>query len=377
MRGTAAVVGIGQTEFSKASGRSELQLAAEASLAAIADAGLDVTDIDGMVTFTVDPTEDNDLMRTLGVPDLSYTVRLPHGGGGSGATIFAAASAVAVGAANHVLIYRALNARSGNRFGRARDPGSKPAQGTGWGFANWSAPYGALSPAAILSMRLMPWMRAHGITNEDFADYVVGIRDFAATNPSAWFFEQPITKEDHQASRWIVEPILRLFDCCQETDGGVALVVSSANRARDLRQRPAYVLGAVQASGGTKSAGRLFAMAQVDPTDIDAAMIYDAFTPNVYMGLEGLGFCQPGESKEFVKSGNIARGGTLPVNTNGGLIGEGYLHGMNLLTESVRQVRGTAVNQVEHAELVLMSSGVNSCILATEPCGSPQRLAGM
>ena len=366
MRGKAAVVGIGQTEFSKASGRSELQLAAEASLAAIADAGLDVTDIDGMVTFTVDPTEDNDLMRTLGVPELSYTVRLPHGGGGSGATIFAAAAAVAVGAANHVLIYRALNARSGNRFGRARDPGSKPAQGAGWGFANWSAPYGALSPAAILSMHALPWMRARSITNEDFADYVVGIRDFAATNPSAWFFEQPITKEQHQASRWIVEPILRLYDCCQETDGGVALVVTSAERARYLPQPPAYVLGAVQGSGRGNSSERVYAMAEVGPTDIDVAMIYDAFTPNVYMSVEGLGFCKPGESKDFIKSGAIARGGTLPVNTNGGLIAEAYLHGMNLLTESVRQVRGTSVNQVEPSELVLMSSGVNSCILAKD-----------
>ena len=367
MRGVAAVAGIGQTEFSKDSGRSELQLAAEASLAALADAGLTVDDVDGMVTFTIDPTDDVELMRVLGVRDLSYTVRLPHGGGGSGATTFAAAMAVATGAADNVLIYRALNARSGRRFGGARDPRSSPATGTGWGFANWAAPYGALSPAAVLSLELLPYMRAHGLTNEDFGRYVVGIRDFAATNPDSWFHRQPVTLADHQASRWIVEPILRLFDCCQESDGGVALVVTSVERARDLRQPPAVVLGAVQGAGqGGDSTDRVYAMAGVGPEDIDAAMIYDAFSPHVFRGLESLGFCGPGEAKDYVASGSIARGGAMPVNTNGGLIGEAYIHGMNLLTEAVRQVRGTAVNQVEGATHVLMSSGVNTCILGRD-----------
>jgi acetyl-CoA acetyltransferase len=364
MRGVAAVVGIGQTEFSKDSGRSELQLAAEASLAALDDAGLSVEDIDGMVTFTVDPTDDVDLMRVLGVRELSYSVRLPHGGAGSGATIFAAAMAVATGAATHVLVYRALNARSGQRFGRARNPQQTPATGTGWGFANWAAPYGALSPAALLSLQLLPQMRAHGITNEDFGRYVVGIRDFAATNPDAWFYGRPLTLEEHQASRWIIAPILRLFDCCQETDGGVALVVSSVERARDLRAPPAVVLGAVQGVGRPgDSADRVYSMAGVGPEDIDAAMIYDAFSPHVFQSLGALGFCKPGEVGDYVASGAIARGGSLPVNTNGGLIGEAYLHGMNLLTEAVRQIRGIAVNQVPDARHVLMSSGTNTCIL--------------
>jgi acetyl-CoA acetyltransferase len=367
MRGVAAIAGIGQTDFSKSSGRSELQLAVEASLAALADAGLTVEDVDGMVTFTIDPTEDNELMRTLGVPELSYSVRLPHGGGGSAVTVFAAVTAVATGAARHVLIYRALNARSGNRFGRARDPGSSPTRGTGWDFANWLAPYGALSPAAILSLQTLPFMRARGLTNRDFADYIVGIRDFAATNPGAWFYKRPITVEDHQSSRWIVEPILRLFDCCQETDGGVALVVTTTERARDLKRAPAVVLGAGQGVGrnpGTTE--RVYAMAGVGPRDLDAAMIYDAFSPHVYMGLESLDLCAKGDVKDFVASGAIARGGSLPVNTNGGLIGEAYLHGMNLVTEAVRQIRGTAVNQVDDAEVVSMSSGASVFILGRD-----------
>jgi acetyl-CoA acetyltransferase len=214
-------------------------------------------------------------------------------------------------------------------------------------------------------MNLLPYMHTNGVTNEDFGRYVVGIRDFASTNPDAWFFERPITLEDHQQARWIVEPILRLLDCCQESDGGVALVVSSAERARDLKQVPALVLGAVQGVGvGGSSTDRVYAQAGVGPEDIDAAMIYDAFSPHVFLALESLGFCKPGEAKEFVASGAIARGGTLPVNTNGGLIGEAYIHGMNLITEAVRQVRGTAVNQVPGAATALMSSGVNTCILA-------------
>jgi acetyl-CoA acetyltransferase len=367
MRGLAAVAGIGQTDFSKASGRSELQLAAEASLAALDDAGLTVDDVDGMVTFTIDPTEDVELMRVLGVRDLSYTVRLPHGGGGSGATVLAATMAVATGAAKHVLVYRALNARSGRRFGAARDPRSTPSIGTGWGFANWTAPYGALTPAAILSMHTLPYMHAYGITNEDFGRYVVGIRDFAATNPDSWFYGQPVTLADHQASRWIVEPILRLLDCCQETDGGVAFVVTTTERARDLRQPAAVVLGAAQHAGrADRSGDALYAMANLQPDDIDVAMIYDAFSPHVFRELEDLGFCKPGEAKDYVASGAIARGGTMPVNTNGGLIGEAYIHGMNLITEAVRQIRGTAVNQVVDANHALMSSGGGAFILGRD-----------
>jgi acetyl-CoA acetyltransferase len=275
--------------------------------------------------------------------------------------------AVAAGAAKHVLVYRALNARSGRRFGAARDPRSTPSVGTGWGLANWTAPYGALTPAAILSMHTLPYMRTFGVTNEDFGRYVVGIRDFAATNSDSWFYEQPVTLADHQASRWIIEPILRLLDCCQETDGGVAFVVTSTDRACDLPQPAAIVVGATQHAGrADRSADALYAMAGLQPADIDVAMIYDAFSPHVFHVLEDLGFCKPGEAKDFVASGAIARGGALPVNTNGGLIGEAYIHGMNLITEAVRQIRGTAVNQVNNVNHALMSSGGGAFILSRD-----------
>lgn len=363
LRGRTAIVGIGQTEFSKDSGRGELQLAAEAVLAALDDAGLGVDDVDGFVTMTIDPTEDVDLIRTLGVPGLSYSHRLPHGGGGSGATVHAAAAGIVSGAADVVVIYRALNARSGRRFGRARDPGQRPPSGTGWGASNWLAPFGALSPAAMISLGSVPYMHRYGVTNEDFGRYVVGIRDFAATNPAAWYSGKPISLSEHQESRWIVEPVVRLLDCCQESDGAVALVMTSTERARDLAQPPAVVLGAVQGVGRSSTSDRLFADAGIRREDIDVAMIYDAFSPNVFTALEQLGFCGPGEARHLVADGAIARGGRLPVNTNGGLIGEAYIHGMNLVTEAVRQVRGTAVNQVPGARHALMASGANAHIL--------------
>jgi acetyl-CoA acetyltransferase len=208
-------------------------------------------------------------------------------------------------------------------------------------------------------------MHAYGVTNVDFGRYIVGLRDFAATNPDSWYYGKPITLADHQASRWIIEPVVRLLDCCQESDGGVALVVTSAARARDLRQPPALIRGAVQRVAGERVGTQdLYTQAGIDPTDVDVAMIYDAFSPSVFIGLESLGFCKPGEAKDFIADGNNARGGRLPVNTNGGLIGEAYIHGMNLVTEAVRQVRGTAVNQVDGVEHALMASGQNAHILA-------------
>lgn len=365
LRGTTAIVGIGQTEFSKESGRTELQLAAEATLSALADCGLRPADIDGMITFTVDPTEDVDLMRTLGIDQLSMSCRIPHGGGGSAATVLAASSAIASGVAEVVLIYRALNARSGRRFGVARDPGRSTTVGTGWGATKWMAPFGALSPAAVISMGVTDYMSRYGVTNEDFGRYIVGIRDFASTNPAAWFHQRPITLDEHQQSRWIIEPVVRLLDCCQESDGGVAVIMTSAARASDLRQPPAVVLGATQGVGSDRpdTAGRLFALADVSPADIQVAMIYDAFSPNVFIGLERLGLCAPGEAKDLVAAGHISRSGRMPVNTNGGLIGEAYIHGMNLITEAVRQIRGTAVNQVAGVEHALMSSGSSAHVL--------------
>jgi acetyl-CoA acetyltransferase len=377
-----AIVGIGQTEFSKNSGRTELQLAAEASLAAIKDAGLSPVDIDGMVTFGSDSNDELALMRNLGVPQLRWTARTRGGGGGSAATLQLAAAAVASGAATNVLIYRAFNERSGGRFGQPMQPGPRMQRGGGMGAWGWYIPYGLDTPAKIYSLWTQRYMYKYGVENADFGRYTVSARRYAATNPAAWFYERPITLEDHQASRWIVEPILRLLDCCQESDGGVAIVVTTPERARDLPHPPVAIKAADQAHVmhgdelfdfylGDRStfpeAGALgkqmWESAGLKPDDIDVAMIYENFSPLVFLQLEAFGFCGPGEAKDFIAEGNLDPGGSLPTNTHGGLLGEGYIHGVNNILEAVRQLRGTAVNQVSSAEHVLVAAGRSGAIL--------------
>src|SRR5690242_20911233 len=241
LRGKTAIAGIGQTEFSKESGRTELRLACEAVQAALADAGLHADDVDGLVTFTMDTTEEMELARNVGIRELSMFSRVGYGGGASCGTVAHAAMAVATGVADVVVCYRAFNERSGNRFGNmSARVGELPL------WLSWYGPFGLMTPAAWVGLYARPYMERFGVTNADFGRVAVVDRAHAATNPAAWFFGRPITLEDHQASRWIIEPVLRLLDCCQESDGGVALVVTSAERARDLRYRPAVIAAAAQ-----------------------------------------------------------------------------------------------------------------------------------
>ena len=367
--GTTAIVGIGATEFSKDSGRSTLRLAVEACDQAIVDAGLQPADIDGMVTYTADDNHEIDVARSLGVPELTHFSRVHHSGGAGCGSVAMAAMAVATGVARAVLVYRAFNERSVHRFGtgvQGRQPEPTPASVD----LGWSSPFGLLTPASWVAMFAQRYMHEYGATTEDFGRVAVGFRDFAATNPAAHFFERPITLEDHQASRWIVKPI-RLLDCCQETDGGQALVVTTLERARDLAQPPAVIRSVVQGCCDDQqmmksyyresitgipelemSARQLWEHTGLGPDDIGAAVLYDHFTPMILPQLEAFGFCGRGEAKDFVAEGNIGRGGRLPVNTNGGQLGEAYIHGLNGIAEAVRLVRGTSVNQpgtVDHA----------------------------
>ncbi len=380
---SAAIVGIGQTEFSKNSGRSELTLACEAIKAALDDAGLAPADVDGMTTFTIDNNEDVDLVRSLGVEKLRFSSRVPHGGGGSTGTLAHAMAAVESGLANVVVGWRAMNERSEARFGVAHMTSSANARGSGTGFIEWSVPFGAMTPAAWTGVQAQRYMDRYGVSNADLADVSVVLRAAAATNPRAWFYGKPITHEDHQRSRWIVEPVFRLLDCCQESDGGVAFVVTSEERARDLRQPPARILHATQAvpfetevvtnfyhadltrfDSGVVAAEELYARTGLGPDDFQVAMLYDHFTIAVYWHLEAFGFCKPGEAAAFVKDGHITLDGKIPLSPNGGLIGEAYIHGMNNITEAVRQIRGTAANQIADVENVLVSSGMSAAILS-------------
>ncbi|WP_043767772.1 thiolase C-terminal domain-containing protein [Algiphilus aromaticivorans] len=375
----AAIAGIGATEFSKESGRSELQLAAEASLAACQDAGVSPHDIDGMITFTIDNSDEVSLARSLGVKDLAYSGRIPGGGAAAAATLYHAMALVDAGLCENVLIWRAMNERSQYRFGQNQQ--QQVSSGNSTGSLLWCVPFGAMTPGSWAALAARPYMEEYGLTNADFAPLSVQQRAYAATNPNAWFYQRPITLEDHQNSKWIVDPVLRMLDCCQESDGGVAILVTSMERARDLKQPPVRILGATQSipynvevisnyyhddllvmpeAEGT--ARRLWAQTGLKPADMQAAMIYDAFTPQVFMQLEAFGFCGRGEARDFVKS-EIGIDGSLPVNTHGGLLGEAYIHGMNSMAEGVRQIRGSAVNQVAGAERVLVTSGMAGAVL--------------
>jgi acetyl-CoA acetyltransferase len=372
--GTAAIVGIGATEFSKDSGRSELALAAECSRAALADAGLTPSDVDGMVTFAMDANAEIAVARELGVPELSFFSRIPHGGGAACAIVQQAVLAVTSGVASVVVCYRAFNERSGSRFGRVQ--AAAAANATSMGIDNsWHYPMGLSTPAATVAMFARRYMHSYGATSADFGRVAVADRRAAATNPRAWFHGRPITLADHQESRWIVEP-LRLLDCCQESDGGVALVVTTVDRARDLSTRPAVIAAAAQGSGpdqfsmnsyyrpslvGLPEMGlvarQLWAQSGIGPDDVSVAVLYDHFTPFVLVQLEELGFCPPGEARHFIADGALELDGRLPLNPHGGQLGEAYIHGMNGIAEAVRQLRGTAANQLPGVSNVLVTAG--------------------
>ncbi|MFD8971991.1 lipid-transfer protein [Streptomyces sp. NPDC059593] len=364
--GRAAVVGIGATEFSKDSGRSELSLATEAVRAALDDAGLTPGDVDGLVTFTMDTNPEITVAQAAGIGELSFFSRVHYGGGAACATVQQAALAVAAGVAEVVVCYRAFNERSGRRFGSGVQQREPSAEGAALG---WQLPFGLLTPASWVAMAAQRYLHTYGLTPDAFGHVAVTDRRHAARNPAAYFHGKPITLADHAASRWIVEP-LRLLDCCQETDGGQAIVVTSVERARDLPRPPAVILAAAQGAGRKQEAmtsfyrdeltglpemgvvaRQLWRTAGLTPDDIDVAILYDHFTPFVLMQLEEFGFCGPGEAADFVAADAI------PLNTHGGQLGEAYLHGMNGIAEAVRQVRGTSVNQIPGAARTLVTAG--------------------
>jgi acetyl-CoA acetyltransferase len=385
--GKTAIVGIGATEFSKSSGRSTLRLAVECCDAAIRDAGLTADQIDGTVTFALEDNDEIDIARSLGFKSLTHFSRFPYSGGAACATIQQAAMAVDSGACNYALVYRAFNERSETRFGAGLQglEGSPTPIMVDFG---WCLPFGMLTPASWVALFATRYMHQYGATSEDFGRISVADRKHAANNPKAFFYGKPITLEDHQASRWIVKP-LHLLDCCQESDGGQALVVTTLERAKDLPTKPAVIASAAQGSTDDQHmmksyyreditglpemglcASQLWADTGLGPDDIQTAILYDHFTPLALPQLEEFGFCKPGEAKDFIKDGNIELGGRLPINTNGGQLGEAYIHGMNGIAEGVRQVRGSSVNQVPEVANVLVTAGTGvptSALILSQP----------
>ena len=360
-----AITGIGETEYSKNSGKSVAALQMEASLKAIADAGLKPTDIDGVIPYGNMEMVAEDFITNLGLPDLRYSAVTPLGGASAVAAIQAAVSAVASGIANNVLIPIGRNGSSGQRIGARA--GEMPQFRL---IGEFEMPQGNIAPPQLYAHMARRHMELYGTKSEQLAEIAVSTRANAILNDNA-VMTKPMTIEDHQNSRIISDP-LRLFDCCLESDGAAAVIVSGSDRAKDLAQKPIYIMGVgeghpdspstitqrpdITTLGTAKAAPRAFGMAGVSHKDIDVAEIYDCFTYIVMCQLEDLGFCKKGEGGDFVSNGRIARGGELPINTHGGLLSQSHIVGMNHVCELVKQLRSSAGKaQVANAEIGLVT----------------------
>jgi acetyl-CoA acetyltransferase len=374
-RDRCAITGIGATEFSKKSGRSELTLATEASLAALADAGLTPADVDGIVSCDHDLVGYGDLAESLGIPNLTYWGMTGPGGSAPCAMVGQAVAAVLSGQATTVLVFRALNGRSGVRFGQGTpDPTARV--GGAMSYEEYFAPYGLVTPGQYFGLVAQRHMTEFGTTPEALASIAVACRERANANPAAQMHARTLTIEDCLTARPISAP-LRLFDFCLETDGACALIVTSAERAADGPQKPALIRAVTQGLGprpqpGTMypalmrpstttlpsrtAAQTLYSRAGLGPQDVDVAQLYDCFTITTLLQLEDYGFCAPGEGGPFAESGALGLDGALPLNTSGGHLSEGYIHGMNHVLEGVRQIRGTSTSQVPGAEVSLVTS---------------------
>lgn len=357
---TAAIVGVGQTAFSKASGTSETALVVEAVTAAVADAGLGLADVDGLVTFHLDDHDPLYLSTVLGLGELSWFSTTPWGGAMACATVHDAVVAVEHGLADVVVVYRAGNMRSGARVREA--PTGGPVDPN----FQWTLPFGLVMAAHMFALWGQRYLHERQVTNRDLAEVVVRQRDYAARNPNAHFHERPSSVEEHQASPWVVEPVLRIPDCCLETDGGVAIVVADPAVVA-TSSTPVHVRAAARGmSVGSKQLTNYYAAGDAMPdvpvvarqlwqqsglalTDVDVVNVYDSFSPYVPMFLEQMGFCEPGRGLDLVRDGGTALDGPVPLNTNGGQLAEAYIHGFNGIVEVVRQLRGQAVNQVAGA----------------------------
>jgi acetyl-CoA acetyltransferase len=374
-----AIVGIGATDYYKrglSAPQTTTELAGKAILAACADAGLSVRDIDGFAYYSgasagyTDTMDTAEFMETLGIPEITFSAALTSGGGGSAGAIGLARAAILAGDATAVVTVMALRQdkqRLGSIF--AAVPPSP--------LNSFLQPSGLAGPGQLMSVLARRHMHNYGTTRDAFAEIAISTRQNALNRPKA-MQRSPLTIEDYYNARMIAEPLC-LYDFCMETDGAVAVITTGLERARDLRQKPVPVIAAAHgghkdwgrafawfgmpdetfaSSGHAPIAARLYAQSGLTPDDIDVALLYDHFTPMVLMQLEDYGFCKKGEGGDFVTGGAIRYcTGTIPVNTHGGQLSEAYIIGMTHVMEAVEQMRGTAINQVEGAEFALATGG--------------------
>ncbi|MFN8628477.1 MAG: transporter [Candidatus Binatia bacterium] len=366
MKDQACIVGIGETAYTrgKGSGMTNLGLQLRAAGRAIADAGLQNNQIDGIMPFAPLGTAE-EFAANLGVDNLRFATTVHMGGATPVASLQIAAMAVATGAATHVLILGGWNGYSGPR---TRQVVSAPGALPGGGIArDYYLPHGLSAPPQWYALMARRHMHEFGTTHEQLGTIAVTMRQHAQLNPQAVMCGKPMTLDDYLKSPFIAEPY-RLFDCCLETDGAAAFVVTAAERARDLKHRPVFVMAAAAGqpypadeittrkdifmTGLTVAAPRAFGVAGIAPEDADFAEIYDCFTFEVLQQIEETGFCKRGEGGPFVMGGRIELGGELPVNTHGGLLSEAHTLGINHLIEAVRQLRHDAgARQVKDAEI--------------------------
>ncbi len=367
LKDATAIVGIGETAFAKQLAGSETKLAITAILAALDDAGIDASEVDGLASYTLETSDEVEIAKTLGAGDISFFSQVGYGGGAGPATVGHLAMAIATGQCRVGVAWRSRKRGSGQRpWASASQSPTTPAQ--------WTRPWGLLRPVDEIGLITRRYMHEFGATRDHLANVALAVRGMANRNPRAIMYERKMSREDYMAARWISEPLC-LFDNCLETDGALACVLVSADRAADCAQPPVYLHAFGQGLPSQSHtmvnywcqdplcgpswtcARQLYRNSDIRAADIRVAQFYDAFTPLVLLSLEGYGFCGRGEGAAFSEDGALELTGRLPINTSGGGLSEAYVHGFNLINEGVRQMRGSSTSQVKDAEACLVTAG--------------------
>ncbi|MEM9255348.1 MAG: lipid-transfer protein [Pseudomonadota bacterium] len=371
LKDATALVGVGQTEFGKKLQPSELELACTAILNALDDAGIDRSEVDGLASYTQEANSEVEVARNLGLGDITWFGQVGYGGGAGPGVLGNLALAVAAGQCRVGVAWRSRKRASG----AVRRPWSQQGSSLMENVAvNYTRPFGVIRPVDEIALLARRYMHEYGATRDHLANVAIAQRKYANNNPDAMMHDKPMTREDYMAARWISKPLC-LFDNCLETDGALAAIVVAADRAKDCPHPPVYIHAFGQGFHAQHqvmqnffcedplrgpawvTAKQLFSQSDIQPPDIDVAQIYDAFTALIPLSLEGYGFCERGEGGAFTDNGNLELTGDLPCNTSGGGLSEAYVHGFNLITEGVRQLRGTSHNQVDNAQTCLVTGG--------------------
>jgi len=368
VKDASAIVGIGETRFAKRLEESETELALKAILAALDDAGIDAGEVDGLSSYTMESSDEVEIARNLGAGDLGFFSQVGYGGGAGPATVGHLAMAIASGQCKVGVAWRSRKRGSpgGRPWAQAAQAPSVPAM--------FTRPHGLLRPADEIALLTRRYLHETGATRDHLANVALAVRGMANRNPRAMMYERTLSRAQYMEARWISEPLC-LFDNCLESDGAVACVLVGRERARDCRQAPAWLHAFGQGlpaqhhtmvnywcedplrGPSWTCAEVLYRNSDIGPGELQVAQLYDAFSPLIPLSLEGYGFCKRGEGAAFTEDGALELGGRLPINTSGGGLSEAYLHGFNLISEGVRQIRGTSTSQVEDAETCLVTAG--------------------